>query len=419
MIPTPTLRFWGFKEHPFADNILKDDLLELFVGREFELDQVYDALGHSRVVGVYGNLGVGKSSFLHKLRVKLIVDSVPVAYVHLNADSEQTLFREFLAELLVLHQGDKLPVKKIRKLDPEEEAQRLHASVANSRGADFGAKLAGLGGKFVEDRTVKVDKHTESSARETVRLILGSLKAPLVVIFDDFEKLKYKSGGTTRDYFPILSRFVSTLEELLNQKYVSFVVSMDEQVEKHIQVHQKNGGRFAFSLNSLCLIPNLAIEDLWDLISVRLKTYGWRTKPEHFIDEHGFYALAVTSSNHPRKVVNILAEAMLFDARDEKRKKKKIDVEAIKEGAKAARIQFIEKDWITVRHILEKGESSNNDDELRRKLGYKKSKREDGYHSSVNRKLNSVANKLRLKFEDEPTGRTTKDVLRIPRIKRS
>jgi ABC-type phosphonate transport system ATPase subunit len=97
MIPTPTLRFWGFKEHPFADNILRDDLLGLFVGREQELLQVEDALGRSRVVGVYGNLGVGKSSFLHKLRERLVGDSVPVAYVHLNADSEDTLYRELLA----------------------------------------------------------------------------------------------------------------------------------------------------------------------------------------------------------------------------------------------------------------------------------------------------------------------------------
>jgi putative NIF3 family GTP cyclohydrolase 1 type 2 len=419
MIPTPTLRFWGFKEHPFADNILKDDLLDLFVGREFELDQVQDALGRSRVVGVYGNLGVGKSSFLHKLKRKLIEDSVQVAYVHLNADSEQTLFRELLAELLVLQQRDKLPIRKIRKFDPKEEVQRLHASVAKSRGADFGAKLAGLGGNFIEDRTVQVERHTESSARESVRRILGSLKAPLVVIFDDFEKLKYESGGATRDYFPILSRFVSTLEELLNQKYVSFIVSMDEQAENHIQASRKNGGQFAFSLNSLCMIPNLSIEDFWDLIKVRLKVYGWRQKPERFIDEYGFYALAVASANHPRKAVHILAEAMLFDARTETRKKKKIDVEAVREGAKAARLPMDEKDWITVRYLLEKGESSNNDDELREELGYKKSSRQDGYHASVDRKLKAVARSLRLEFEDLPTGQTTKHVLRIPRIIRS
>lgn len=46
MIPTKTLKFWGFREHPFADNILREDLLKLFINRETELSNVEDALGH-------------------------------------------------------------------------------------------------------------------------------------------------------------------------------------------------------------------------------------------------------------------------------------------------------------------------------------------------------------------------------------
>lgn len=92
MIPSKTLKFWGFKEHPFADNILRDGLLKLFVNRETEISDAEDALGHSRIVGVYGGLGVGKSSFLQKLKQTLNKDGYPVAYVHLTADSEETLY---------------------------------------------------------------------------------------------------------------------------------------------------------------------------------------------------------------------------------------------------------------------------------------------------------------------------------------
>ena len=49
MIPTKTLKFWGFKEHPFADNILRDGLLKLFVDRRLrviaeKLRLVFDAV---------------------------------------------------------------------------------------------------------------------------------------------------------------------------------------------------------------------------------------------------------------------------------------------------------------------------------------------------------------------------------------
>ena len=52
MIPSKTLKYWGFNEHPFADNILRDGLLKLLVNRETDLSDAEDALGHSRIVGV-------------------------------------------------------------------------------------------------------------------------------------------------------------------------------------------------------------------------------------------------------------------------------------------------------------------------------------------------------------------------------
>lgn len=413
MIPTPTLRYWGFKEHPFADNILRDDLLDLFVDRERELLQVEDCLGRSRLVGVYGNLGVGKSSFLHKLREKLSTDKVPVVYVHLHADSEGTLYRELLTELLVaITEGD-LQAKRIPGFKSEEEAQRLHASVASSRGADFGAKLAGLGGKFVEDLTLSFPMHTEASARESVRQIFDAVKTPTVIIFDDFEKLRYESSGQTRDYFPILSRFVSTLEELLNRKNIAFVVSMDDQVETLIQMHRKQGGQFAFSLNSLCRIPTLSLEHLWDLIAIRLKRHGWKDKPVEFMTDEAFFALALGSSNHPRKAVNILAEAMLLTA-NSRGTKRCLDAKSILAGAIEARLPVDDKDWLAVQYLLKHRESSNSDDALRKHLGYQRVKTKEGYHASVDRKLNSVATALRLDFEDVSTGQTVKKVLRLP-----
>ena len=416
MIPTRTLKFWGFKEHPFADNILRDDLLKLFIDRESELIDVEDALGHSRIVGVYGSLGVGKSSFLQKLRLELQNDGHPVAYVHLTADSEDTLYRELLAELLVLLVRGNLELKKGCKLNVQKETERLYACVTQSRGANFGGKLLGIGGDLEENKRAEVAEHSEASARSVIRTIFDSLKAPLVVIFDDFEKLKYESGGKIRDYFIILSRFIATLEESFNHKEVSFVVSMDNHVETHSQKHRRDGGEFAFSLNSLCKLPNLKIEHLYDFIKVRLNEYKWKGGVEKFITKEAFLALALASSNHPRRAVRILAEALKTVAKNNKETHKKIDLNAMRTAALNAKNPLDEKNWIVLSYLLENGQSSASDDKLRKALAFTKSKRADGYHTSVDRRLRAVSESLLLEFEEVPTGNTKKKVLHAPDI---
>lgn len=416
MIPSKTLKYWNFKEHPFADNILRDGLLKLFVNRETQLSDTEDALGHSRIVGVYGGLGVGKSSFLQKLKQRLNKDGYPVAYVHLTADSEETLYREMLAEVLVLILSKKLNLKRINGFKAADEAIRLVASVSESRGANFGGKFLGtIGGDLKENKQTQVDAHTEASARVTLKTIFDGLKSPLIVVLDDFEKLRYQSSGKQRDYFPILSRFIGTLEEIFNHKDVSFVVSMDNHVESLIEKSQKNKEAFAFSLNSLIELPNLELPHLRDFLSVRLKAHGWKQKTGQFINTDAFLALALASGTNPRWIVRILAEAMKLVS-NRKRKTKQIDLRVIKDAAKNAGNQLDAKDWIVVNHILKYGEGSANDDALRQALGFKKPKRPDGYHASVERRLKTVAASLRLDFDEVPTGTTKKNVLRITEV---
>jgi type II secretory pathway predicted ATPase ExeA len=417
MIPTKTLKYWGFRDHPFADNILRDSLLKLFVNRETELNDAEDALGHSRIVGVYGGLGVGKSSFLQKLRHALNNDGHPVAYVHLTADSEETLYREMLAEILVLMLAGDLNPKRVKGFKAKDEVIRLMASVSQSRGANFGGKFLGLlGGDLKEGKQTQVDAHTEASARATLRKIFDALNSPLVVVLDDFEKLRYESSGKQRDYFPILSRFIGTLEEIFNHKEVSFVVSMDRHVESLIAQSKKRKEAFAFSLNSLVELPNLELSHLRDFLRVRLKSHGWKTGTSRFITQDAFLALALASGTNPRWIVRIVAEAMKLVA-DKKKRTKQIDLTTMKAACENAGSSLDAKDWIVVDYIRKGGEGSANEDALRKVLGFKKPKRKDGYHTSVDRRLRTVAASLRLEFNEVPTGTTKKNVLLIPDIK--
>lgn len=417
MIPSKTLEYWGFKQHPFADNILRGDLLKLFVDRETELGDVEDALGHSRVVGVFGGLGVGKSSFLHKLKQELNRAEFPVAYVQLTADSETTLYREILTELLLLQLDGSLQLKRTRGFNAKDEAQRMAATIQKSRGSTFGGKFMGLlGGELKEEKRTLIGAHDENSACQVLRKIFVATKTPLIIVLDDFEKLSYHQTNHRTSYLPVLSRFVNTLEESLNHPSVSFVVSMDSQIERLLDRSSRNGEAFAFSLNCLVKLSNLRLSDLQEFLRVRLETHGWKKGLAAFISNEAFLALALASGSNPRWVVRILAEAMKLVAAAPANGPKLIDHPTVSAACKNVGKPLDARNWTVVSHLLKHGQGSASDERLREALNYRKSKQGDGYHASVHRRLKKVAKTFRIDFEESRSGSPPQKILRIPAL---
>jgi hypothetical protein len=76
---------------------------------------------------------------------------------------------------------------------------------------------------------------------------------------------------------------------------------------------------------------------------------------------------------------------------DKKKRTKQFDLTTMKAACENAGSSLDAKDWIVVNHIRNGGEGSANDDALRKELGFKKPKRKDGYHTSVDRRLRTVA----------------------------
>ena len=191
---------------------------------------------------------------------------------------------------------------------------------------------------------------------------------------------------------------------------------MDNHIKSLIRKSTNNHEAFAFSLNSLVELPNLELTELRDFLKVRLKSYGWKQKLGDFITADAFLALALASSTNPRWIVRIVAEAIKLVA-DSKRRKKQIDLTHIEAACEKVSRPLDAKDWIIVDHILMGGEGSANDDALRRSLKFKKPKRQDGYHASVDRRLKTVAASFRIEFDEIPTGTTKKNILRLSDIK--
>jgi hypothetical protein len=190
---------------------------------------------------------------------------------------------------------------------------------------------------------------------------------------------------------------------------------MNNTVESHLTKSRKSGGEFAFSLHSLCRLPNLSIEDIHDLLRVRLRAHGWKGGVPAFLSKEAFLALALASSNHPRRAVRVLAEAMRAVA-DTRKATRRIDLRSMREGAANADCPLDEKDWLVLDFLSTNGQASANDAGLRKALDYATPKRADGYSASVDRRLRSVAVKLRLEFFEVPSGRTKKHVLFFPEL---
>jgi hypothetical protein len=405
MIRTKTMEFWGFSTHPFADNILRGNALRLFVGRQDELYDVEDALGHSRVVGVHGSLGVGKSSFLHKLREKLERGQLAVAMVHLTADSQATMYREILAEVLTLCKCGVLSLKRSAKVNIGQEIRRLEASTSETWSSDIGAKLVGLGADVKGSKTTQVQSHTESSALTMTVRIFDAVKKPVVVILDDFEKLQYEAGGQPKDYFSALSRFVATLEERMNRENVSFVVSLDEQFTSLARASATRGGAFSYSLNDLKELRNLSPHHLVEFIKIRLRAAGWRKGLAEFLPLNAFWALSIASDNHPRRVLRILAEAVKAVAK--KRRKAQLSFDVIVNASQRVGEKMDERTMRIVEYLGRGRGASESDEAFLKAVGLRS-------RSALSKRLSQIADSLGLVVTREPSGKTFKVVYSLP-----
>ncbi len=407
MIPTKTLKFWGFRQHPFADNTLKGDSLKLFVAREVELEDLEDALGHSRIAGVYGTLGVGKSSFLQKLRIKLEESGNAVALVSLTADSKETFFREVLSNILFLYQEKKIQLKTAPRVNIEQERLRMEATVAQTRGADFGGRLIGIGGDLKESRSIEVSPHTEFSAISVVDKLFEASQIPLIVILDDFEKLQYWPSAGKQEHLSILSRFIATLDDNLTRDTVTFVISMDDQVTDLVANARKRGGSFSFALNHLIQLPNLKPQELADLIRIRLKAQGWNKPLRDFIPEDSFWALCLASENHPRRALNLIAEGMKQVAMRQS-KEKRIDLGDMLEATKKIGEAIDAQDWLIVGHLAKSGGGSESDVTFQKAVGLTR--------NPLSKRISKLNGPLGLEIENVKLGKTYKLIYSLPQI---
>jgi Cdc6-like AAA superfamily ATPase len=404
-ITTPVLEYWGFKQHPFDDYILRGKRLNLFVNREDELHQLHNSLSN-RLTGVYGSQGVGKSSFLRKFEQILRKSGLSVAYVHLTGTTEKALYREILSTILSCHIEGSIKTTRKMKLNSKRELERVEFSIRLTKESELGA-AAILKGSLKESTEKQIDPHTEESARALIRDIILNTRTAFVVIVDDLERMKHFLDGDAA-YFRFISSFARTVDESFSDESVAFVVSLDEGFVSRLATNPSNAqGTISFSFGELAQLKCFKPQQLVKIIKKRLNGVKWQKALTEFISIDAFWTLVIATGGHARRSLAVLRAAMEYVERN--KKQKKIDIECIKEGM-ARRGEIIDdKDLSIVQFLSDSGPHSASDKDFQNVVGLTRKPLLD--------RLKILTSLISLKITKEATGTTTKDLYSLPEIR--
>ena len=405
---TRTLKFWGFKSHPFEEAVLEGDTLTLLVNRTDERDDLEDAL-HNRITGVYGSLGVGKSSFLSWFTSDPPVKNLTVVLVRLPSESADNLYREMLAEVLDSINKGKLKLKGKFDLNCKNELLRLEGTIAHSRTYEVGVSSVIKGGTTVET-SKGLTQHTEVSSRRLLANIIRNATEPFVIILDDFHNIELSKANNNSGYLPLLGRLLTTIGQHFNNRNVSFVITLDDEIEKHInKARSASKGAFSFAIGDFVKVDPLNIKDLLLLISVRLQDNGWKKGVKNFISHEAYYALALCSDGHPRRALRVLRNAMHIVAKEKSANTNMyIELMHLEKAAKKSGESIDEIEFAIINYIINNGPTSASDEKLIKAIGI--------LRASLRLRLEKLKERMNLIVERKRVGGTIQVLYSVPNL---
>jgi len=401
-IITPVLKYWGLREHPFEDYVLKGETLRLFTGRDYELNKLVNALTN-RLNGLYGARGVGKSSFLHKFEKTVIQDGLPVVYVSMSGITEKALYREILAELLKAIQKEQIKINRKYKVNAKDELERLENSIKETNESEVGGQLVFKGGKKeAKEKSLRI--HDEESAVKLIHNIINNSQTAFVVIVDDLERVEHIIDNDNA-YVRFISGVARTIDESFSRQGIAFVVSLDEKFAEKVKQDLHNG-EGAFSFGTLVGLPSFNPQETIKLIGVRLRDKKWSKNIAEFIDEDAFWLLMLSTSGHPRKMFALLRNSMEYV--EFKKKKLKLDLEIIKHNLDEPTKDYDDKDLEILKYLSDKGAASASDIAFQRKVGLSR--------KPLAERLKTLKDKLQLNCNKQAIGNTVKDIYSLPTV---
>lgn len=258
-----------------------------------------------------------------------------------------------------------------------------------------------------KSETISSPPYSEGSACEMISNILEHSKTAIVIVIDNLERLKF-SGNNPSDYIHFIITVANSIDESFNYQGIAFVISLDERFEDYYnKIRSDSEGALNLSFGRLINIKNFSPQELVHLIKKHLVNVGWHKLVSDFIDIHAFWLLYSTSFGHARRSLRILQAAMEYIA--SRKLSKKLNVKAIEKGIELIGEKNDEKDFEIIKQLLSKGSRSSSDTDFQIAVNLKR--------QQLGKRLNSLVDKVCLQISTEPTGKTTKDVYKLPNIK--
>ena len=273
---TPTNKYWGFDKNPFSDFILTNETPDLFVNRNDEIADLEDALDN-RLTGIYGNMGVGKSSLLRKFEKHISNETYPV-FCKLTSLDEKSIFREILRSILNADILKSIKFSNNYILKSKSELDRLEGGYIESLNKEGGIDKL-IVRKDTTGTAQEYIRHTEETALIVLSEIFMHTNDFLVIIIDDFDRIKYVLDNEGKSYLNFISKFISIINDTFSSDNISFVVTLDNRFNELIENERKEkNGEFAFSFEELVEVKSFDPNILAEMIKVRLSKTHIRLK---------------------------------------------------------------------------------------------------------------------------------------------
>lgn len=396
---TPSNKYWGFTENPFSDDILKGDLLTLFVNREFQLATLEDNIGH-RIIGVYGHKGAGKSSCLRKFESN-ISGSLYTVFCRIKTVSKEYIYREILHSILKSDIIKSIKFRKPFNLESQTHLERLEGDykevIKNEAGID-----QILVRKGTDETSQEYKAHTEESAIRLLDYIFDNLEEPLIVIVDDFDRIKFTIDNQS-EYINYISLFVGMIDDTFSSKMVTFFVTLDSEMVNLIHSEKENG-YFNFSFGDLVEIRNLPPFDFAEVIKKRLIEAD--TEIKKFMSVDAFWVLYIVTGGHLRKVLDVITKTMRNIML--KGGETFINAEDILEIYPLEGTEFDEVDLRIINAIDTSGSINVSDDDFLNTIGLTR--------PAVSSRIEKLMTIIPFNTLSRKSGKTTKTLYSLPKI---
>jgi hypothetical protein len=347
-------QFFDITEPMFISTQLNGKFIKRFVDRTFDLKFFRLAVQQGQNCAVLGEQGIGKSSFLLKLKQDIADNDKICGFYQqfsLNLQDKTKITEYFLRTVLrnlisLIIDNDEL-LKGFKKKDLLFEADRLEYSIfleslqknsANLKSeieggikgtlldllipANFGARLEKIRLQEKEERKTKeFPFHNENTLKETIEKLSNSLLKPVALFIDELDKAG-REPLKNPEWDKEVHRILELSSEIMTNRNLVFVFSLQKELQLKLEAVKKNKNK-DFSI--LGLVPvfreikGFDLEFAFEAIDKSLSIAGYKGGREKLFEDGVIEITLSATEGNPRLFMNYLAGlttwACLYDSK--------------------------------------------------------------------------------------------------------